>query len=133
LGVRSRIVELMLTALAAAAVAQITTRISKGSATPHRTIAQNAFSQAIHNQTVRVDGARSIRLQERAAQRGVAGVFGHIARDEISHKVRIRQFEKFSECGTFAACALDQVLTQVTQQQQIQLLHAAATAPLEPA
>ena len=48
----------------------------------------------------------SIRLEQAAAQRRVTGFVRNISRDEITHQVRIGQFEKLGKCGALVdACA----------------------------
>ena len=78
-------------------------RAGNGSATPPRTAADIATSHAAASAAARRDGTSSICLQDCPAERGELGIVGDIARDQIPHQVRIRQFEKFRECRTFVA------------------------------
>jgi len=73
---------------------------------------------------------RSIREQN-AAQRGVAGIGWDIARQQITCDIRVGQFEKLRESRTFVACGLAVALAQVTEQQEIEFLHATTAAPFE--
>lgn len=67
--------------------------------------------------------------EDGAAQGRETWVCGDIARDEITREVGIGQFEKFAEQRAFARGGVR--CAQVTQQQQVELLHPAAAAPLQ--
>jgi hypothetical protein len=84
-----------------------------------------------HNTATRRDGWISIRLQERAAERGMAWVTGRMTRNEIPRDFGVRQFEKFNEGALFFACRAFESLTQVTCQQQVEFLHSPPAAPFE--
>jgi hypothetical protein len=110
---------------------QIPTRASNGSATASSITRQTAASQPPASTAARTEGTSSIRLQHGATDGGMPGVGWNIAGDQIADQVGIRQLEKFDERSAFIVCRLRVVLAQIAQQQQIQLLHAAAAAPLE--
>ena len=110
---------------------QIPMRAGNGRSTAVRITVQAATSQPPANNAARADGTRSIRLQDGAADGGMPGIGGDIARNQITRQVWIRQFQKFGECGEFVTGRTGS--SQVSQQQQVQFLHAAAATPLESA
>jgi hypothetical protein len=111
---------------------QMAMRPASGSATPPRITAQSRLNHATASTAARADGTRSIRLQEDDATQGrMPGFERDIARDQIAEQVRVRQFEKLLEGGAFVAGGGGMVFPEVTQQQKVELLHAAPAAPFE--
>jgi hypothetical protein len=106
-------------------------RACTGSAVPSQVAQHRDSTQANHDTAARRDGLISIRLQKRAAERRSWRVFGYMTGHEISGDLGVRQFEKLDERGLFFACRSRESLLQVTRQEQIELLHASAAAPLE--
>ncbi len=117
----------------AATSTQTAMRTINGSATAHSVIPQTSASQASHAEAARRDGRRSIRLDEKPAERGVARIVWDIACDEIPRNIRVGQFEKLRERNAFIAWRGFVAATQVTHEQQVQLFHAAPATPFEPA
>ncbi len=108
-------------------------RAGNGSDTAARITRQIAASQPPASKAARLDGMRSIRLQDGATDGRVTGVWGNIARYQIADQVGIGQLEKFDEGGALITCRGFVVLTQVPKKQHIQLFHSAPAAPLQPA
>jgi hypothetical protein len=106
-------------------------RMNPGNATATQVTAQTIASHASHAPAARDDGTRSMRLQELPAERGAAGIVGDISREQIARDVRIGQFEKVHESGTFVTCRLAEAFAQISDQQEIEFLHAAAALPLK--
>src|SRR4051812_8100339 len=115
------------------AAAQIPRRSGNTNATSASTITQNAASQSVSIDARRHEGASSIRLQEFAAQGRQLGIIRDIAREQITDQVGIGQFQKLDERGAFLTGRCRMALTQIAEQQEIQLLHAPAAVPLEAA
>ena len=105
-------------------------RTGNGSATPNNSAAHSVSNHVIQAAATRREGLISIR-PHRAAERGVARVFRDITRDEITREVRIRQFEKLDERRAFIGFGKSVSITQVPQQQQVELFHTPPAAPLE--
>lgn len=112
---------------------QIPTRAGNGRATAHRTTRQTATIQPAASTAAGAEGTSSIRLQDGATDGGMPGIGRNFAGNEITGQVGIGQLEKFDECAAFVACRLRVVITQITQQQQVQFFHAAPAAPFESA
>ena len=118
---------------AVAAQTQIAMRAGNVKSTAARIIPSKAASHPMPRSAARVDGCRSIRLQDGAAQRCVAGIGRDISTNEITRNVRIGQFQKLHEGGAFIATRPGMPFAQITQQQEVEFLHAAPAAPLQPA
>jgi hypothetical protein len=116
---------------AAAKVAQRVKRACHGNATANQVTAQASTSQANHALATKGEGIKSIRLQEAAAQRRAAGIGWDISREQIARHIRVGQFEKVREGGTFVACGLAVTFAQVSDQQEIEFLHATPALPLK--
>ena len=109
---------------------QIPTRAGNGNATATRITRQTATSHPPASQAPRLEGTSSIRLQHGATDGGLAGIGRNITADQIADQIGIGQLEKLDECRAFITCSLRVALTQVSQQQQVQLIHAAPESPL---
>jgi hypothetical protein len=107
---------------------QIDARASHGRATANIVTVQTSTSHVQPSAAARCDGLRSIREQD-AAQGGVAGIGWDIACQQITRDIRVGQFEKFDEGRAFAACGGGVPITQITQQKEIELFHAAPASP----
>ena len=108
-------------------------RMSHGSVTANPMTVQTTANQANHALVAKVDGIKSIRLQEAPAQRRAAGIGWDISREQITRDIRVGQFEKIREGGAFVACGLAVLLAQVSHEQEIEFLHAAPALPGEAA
>jgi hypothetical protein len=105
-------------------------RTGQGSATANSVTAQTSVSHANQTMAAGREGTSSIREQD-AAQGGVSGIGWDIARQQISRDIRIGQFQKLDEGRAFVACGTAVPGAQITKQQEVELLHAPAAAPLE--
>jgi hypothetical protein len=108
-------------------------RAGKGSCSANRIAAHEAQSQAVDHTAPRTDGVNSIQFEDRAAHRRLAWIIRDIARDEISRQVWIGQLENLRKRRAFVATGLPMALPQVTQQQEIEFLHATPATPLQAA
>jgi hypothetical protein len=105
-------------------------RIGHGSATANHTTRQTEHDHSDQIAAARRDATISSRLHG-AAQCCVTGIFGDIARNEITRDVGVRQFEKFYEGRAFGAGRERESISQEPQQQEIELLHTAPATPFE--
>src|SRR6185369_8626244 len=128
-----RKVDRMARTLPRTAALQMPMRTGNASATAASTMPQNAISQAARIKARRREGASSIRLQECAAQGRQVGIVRDIAREQITDQLGIRQLQKLDEGLAFFTGGCRVTLTQVSQQQEVQLLHAPAAMPLDTA
>src|SRR5689334_11538242 len=108
-------------------------RARNGNATAKSSTPDTKHSQAAARAAARTEGTRSIRLQQGAAQGRVPGIGRDIARDQIAEQVGVGQFEKLDEGGAFVAGGGGVASPYISQQQQVQLFHAAPAAPFEAA
>jgi hypothetical protein len=114
---------------AAATALHMVKRASHGSITANHVTTQANTSHANQALAANRDGIKSIRLQEVPAQFCLAGIGWDISRQQITRDVRVGQFEKVREGGTFVTCGLGVTITQVANEQEIEFLHAAAALP----
>jgi hypothetical protein len=111
-----------------ATTAQTAIRHGQGNATANHVTAHTSDSHATHAAAARREGSKSIR-EQCAAQSGEAGIGRYISREQITRDVRIGQFQKFDERSSFVAGRVCVSITQIPQQQEVELLHAAPAAP----
>ena len=107
-----------------------TSRSANGSATPVRTTTQTSASHANQSTAASREGIRSIREQY-ATQGSVSGIGWDIACQQIACDIGVGQFEKLDESRAFVTCRVGMAFPQVSQQQEIELLHAASATPLQ--
>ena len=131
-GPRSRNTRRITTNPGVAIATQIAMRAGNGRSTRTRMSPQSSTSQPTAARAALRDGTSSICPQDGAAQGREVLFRGDVTGNQIAGQVRIGQFEKFPECRAFIARRRRVLLAQVSQQQQIELLHAAAAAPLQP-
>jgi len=106
-------------------------RASNGKSTAASVAMPTAISQTTQATAARREATRSILLQQHAAQVCASWVGGTVTADQIARDVGVGQLEKLHEGGTFSACRLWVPFAQVSQQQQVQLFHAATAAPFQ--
>jgi hypothetical protein len=109
---------------------QIAIRTIQGSATTASTTMQTIASHVNQSAAAKREGFKSIREQY-ATQGGVSGIGWDIACQQIARDIGVGQFEKLDESRAFVACRLGVALSQVTQQQEVEFLHAASASPLQ--
>jgi hypothetical protein len=132
-GPASRKVARITGAQTVAAQIQRPMRASNGTSTASSVIAMQAQSQMSARMAARAEGWISIIPEQVAAQSRLAGIARNIARDEITRQFRVGQLQKAGKCIAFVTVRVNQPFAHVTQQQEIQFLHAAPAAPLQPA
>ena len=111
---RSRTYRWMADALNEMAARQIAPRRCQGKSTAHQMTAQTEHNHRAHAAATRADATmsilRTIRLHG-AAQSREMGIFGDIARDEITRNVGVGQFEKFHEGSAFVTCRESELIS----------------------
>jgi len=70
-------------------------------------------------------------LEQYSTQGGVSGIGWDIACQQIACDIGVGQFEKLDESRAFVTCRVEMAFPQVSQQQEIELLHAAPATPLQ--
>ena len=85
--------EWMVATLIVAAQVQMAMRASNGKSKAAKVTPPMAHNQAAASAAARTDGCNSIRFENGAAQRRLAGIARDIAGNEIAHQVRIGQLE----------------------------------------
>jgi hypothetical protein len=118
---------------AAITVTHRATRAGHGSATANHVTAHASASHVIHALAAKSEGIKSIRLQEAPAECRATGIGWDISGEQIARDIRVGQFEKVREGGAFVACGLPVTVAQVSNQQEIEFLHAAPALPREAA
>jgi hypothetical protein len=103
-------------------------RTIQGNATAVSTTMQTSASHAKQSATARREGFRSMREQY-ATQGGVSGVGWDIARQQIARDIGVGQLEKLDESRAFVTCRPGVSFSQISQQQEIEFLHAASAPP----
>jgi hypothetical protein len=120
-----------------AAQIQMAMRAGNGKSTASKVTPKKAPSQVNARMTTRAEGWISMvpeRVAEHFEAKGrLAGIARNIARDEITRQLGVGQLEKLGECGAFIAIRVHQPLADISQQQEIEFLHAATAAPFQPA
>ncbi len=95
------------------------------------TTAAATMSQTTHAAPARPDGMNSIRLKDAAAECAVLRIVRDISRYQIPRDLRVGQLEKLLERQSFIRGCIGMPLFQIPDEQQVQLFHAAAAAPLQ--
>ena len=120
-----------------AAQIQRAMRAGNGRSTANSVITMKALNQASARRAARAEGLISIipeLIAEHVEAKGrLAGIARNIARDEITRQLGIGQLEKAGKRSAFVTVRVNQPFAYVTQQQEIQFLHATPAAPLQPA